>query len=73
MHMMPGGQEENPHEHIGKEQVYVFTAGCGKMLLGDETYEVRDGDCAYIPPNTQHAFINDGDDWCQHLILSALV
>ena len=73
MHMMPGGQEEGPHEHVGKEQVYVFTYGRGKMLLGDETHDVRDGDCVYIPPNTRHAFINDDDDWCQHLILSALV
>ena len=73
MHMMPGGQEEGPHEHVGKEQVYVFTHGQGKMLLGDKTYDVREGDCAYIPQKTQHAFINDGDDWCQHLILSALV
>ena len=73
MHMMPGGQEEGPHEHVGKEQVYVFTYGRGKMLLGDSTYDVREGDCAYIPQKTQHAFINDGDDWCQHLILSALV
>lgn len=73
MHMMPGGQEEGPHEHAGKEQVYVFTYGRGRMLLGDAAHDVRDGDCVYIPPNTRHAFINDGDDWCQHLILSALV
>ncbi len=73
MHMMPGGQEEGPHEHVGKEQVYYFTYGRGKMLLGDETFEVRDGDAIYIPAETQHAFINDGDDWVTHLIVSALV
>ena len=73
MHMMPGGQQEGPHEHTGKEQLYYFTQGSGKMLLGEEIYPVRDGDAAYIPPNTQHALINDGTDWIQHLILSALV
>jgi quercetin dioxygenase-like cupin family protein len=73
MHMMPGGQQEGPHEHVGKEQVYYFTQGKGKMLLGDEVFTVRDGDAAYIPPNTQHAFINDGHDWVTHLIISALV
>ena len=73
MHMMPGGQQEDAHEHANKEQVYYFTYGKGKLLLGDETLDVRDGDAAYIPPQTRHGLINDGRDWIQHLILSALV
>ena len=72
MHRMPGGRQEEAHEHANKEQVYYFTEGRGKLLLGKETVEVRDGDAAYIPPKTQHALINDGRNWIEHLILSAL-
>ena len=73
MHMMPGGKREDVHEHTNKEQVYYFTEGRGKLVLGDQTLDVRDGDAAYIPPNTRHGLVNDGKDWIQHLILSALV
>ena len=46
MHMMPGGKREDVHEHTNKEQVYYFTEGRGKLVLGDQTLDVRDGDAA---------------------------
>jgi mannose-6-phosphate isomerase-like protein (cupin superfamily) len=55
------------------EQVYFFTQGRGKMIVGDETIDVRDGDAVYGPPKVPHGLINDSDDWVEHLIMSANV
>jgi len=73
MHLMAAGRSEAVHAHADKEQVYYFTEGRGRLVLGDETVNVRDGDAAYIPPGTPHGLINDGREWIQHLILSALI
>ena len=42
----PGGQTA--------EQIYYFTAGAGRMKLGDEVADVKAGDCVVIPPGTPH-------------------
>ena len=42
-----------------------------KMIVGDETIDVRDGDAVYGPPGIPHGLTNDSDDWVEHLIISA--
>lgn len=73
LHRLQPGLETGTHTHTEKEQVYYFTEGRGKMIVGEETVDVRDGDAVYGPPHVQHGLINDSEDWLEHLIISANV
>jgi mannose-6-phosphate isomerase-like protein (cupin superfamily) len=57
----PGG-ETAEHLHAQTEELYLFTAGAGRMRLGDEEAEVESGDCVVIPPGTRHKLWNTGPD-----------
>jgi mannose-6-phosphate isomerase-like protein (cupin superfamily) len=56
----PGG-EQKPHSHA-PQQVYVITHGMGRMRVGDEQRDVREGHMIFIPPDTQHGIVNTGED-----------
>ena len=44
------------------EEVYYIISGTGKIKLGNEESRLRDGDIIYIPENTTHSIINDGEE-----------
>ena len=73
LHRLQPRLETGTHSHATMEQVYVFTEGTGKMIVGDETVDVEEGDFVYGPPNVPHGLINDSNDWLEHLIISAMV
>ena len=54
------GSEQKPHSH-GPQQVYVITRGQGRMRVGDEEHDVREGHMVFIPPNTEHGIVNTGE------------
>ena len=72
-HMIQPRMSGDYHVHYDREQVYVFTEGRGKMIVGDETIDVEEGDYVYCPLDVQHGLINDSDDWVEHLIIRAAV
>jgi mannose-6-phosphate isomerase-like protein (cupin superfamily) len=51
---VPAGGQTAEHFHRQTEEIYYFTAGEGRMRLGDEEADVRAGDCVVIPPGTPH-------------------
>ena len=51
---VPPGRETFEHLHRTSEEIYYFTAGSGRMKLGDEEREIGAGDCVVIPPGTPH-------------------
>jgi mannose-6-phosphate isomerase-like protein (cupin superfamily) len=57
---VPPGASTEAHYHKASEEIYLFTAGSGRMTLGDEAAAVRAGDCVVIPPGTEHQLVNDG-------------
>jgi mannose-6-phosphate isomerase-like protein (cupin superfamily) len=57
---VPPGASTEAHYHKASEEIYLFTAGSGRMILDDETAAVRAGDCVVIPPGTEHQLVNDG-------------
>ena len=59
---VPPGGETVEHYHRTTEEIYFFTAGSGRMRLGDEEREVRDGDCVVIPPGAEHKLWNSGSE-----------
>ena len=57
---VPPGGETVEHFHRSSEEIYYFTAGAGRMRLGDEEAAVRAGDTVVITPGTRHKLVNDG-------------
>jgi mannose-6-phosphate isomerase-like protein (cupin superfamily) len=51
---VPPGGETAEHYHRETEEIYFFTAGTGRMRLGDEEGEVVAGDTVVIPPGVPH-------------------
>jgi mannose-6-phosphate isomerase-like protein (cupin superfamily) len=57
---VPPGAATEAHYHRTSEEIYLFTAGAGRMILGDDEAAVRAGDCVVIPPGVEHQLVNDG-------------
>jgi len=50
-----------PHKHNDKDQIFYVTDGVGKVKLGDEVYDVKPGDLAYVPAGLVHQTITTTD------------
>ncbi len=59
---VPAGGRTHPHLHRRSEELYLFTAGRGRMTLGSESFEVGPGDSVVIPPGTPHGLRADGEE-----------
>lgn len=46
-----------PHKHNDKDQVFYVTDGVGKIKLGNDVYDVKPGDLAYVPACLVHQTI----------------
>ena len=57
---VPPGARTERHYHRKSEEIYLFTAGAGRMVLGAEEAAVRAGDCVVIAPGTEHQLVNEG-------------
>ena len=57
----PGG-ETAEHFHPRSEELYYFTAGRGRMRLGDAEADIQSGDCVVIVPGTVHKLWNTGSE-----------
>jgi mannose-6-phosphate isomerase-like protein (cupin superfamily) len=59
---VPVGGETVEHHHRRSEELYYFTAGRGRMRLGEQEADVAAGDCVVIPPGTPHKLWNTGSE-----------
>ena len=59
---VPAGGETFEHLHRRSEEIYYFTAGAGRMRLGDEEAEVAAGDMVVIAPGVKHKLWNPGEE-----------
>src|SRR5207244_1206860 len=50
----PAGRQTIAHRHPRSEELYFFTAGSGRVRVGEDEREVAAGDCVVIPPGTPH-------------------
>ncbi len=55
------------HDHQDHEEIYYIINGNGKIRIGDEVAEFRDGDIIYIPERTSHSITNDGNEMVEFL------
>jgi mannose-6-phosphate isomerase-like protein (cupin superfamily) len=59
---VPPGGATIEHFHRTSEEIYLFTSGMGRMVLGDQEGEVRAGDTVVIAPGVRHKLVNEGED-----------
>jgi mannose-6-phosphate isomerase-like protein (cupin superfamily) len=59
---VPVGAATTAHYHLASEELYFFTAGTGRLRIGDDERDVRPGDCAVIPPGAEHKLVNTGNE-----------
>ena len=59
---IPVGAEQRSHAHVDAEQVYVIVRGDGRMTVAGDVEQVGVGDLVFIPPATEHAIINEGNE-----------
>jgi mannose-6-phosphate isomerase-like protein (cupin superfamily) len=57
---VPPEGETAEHYHLRSEEIYYFTAGRGRLKLGDEEADIRAGDMVVIAPGTPHKLQNTG-------------
>jgi mannose-6-phosphate isomerase-like protein (cupin superfamily) len=55
------GSRQWPHEH-SSEQVYMITAGSGRMLMGEEERQVGSANLIYVPPGAVHGIENTPEE-----------
>ncbi|MDE0213245.1 MAG: cupin domain-containing protein [Deltaproteobacteria bacterium] len=67
-HFSMGLQQVDPHSEIPlhshddfEEILFVF-GGRATATVGDETAEIVPGSVVFIPPRTNHGFVNDHDE-----------
>lgn len=56
----PGGY--TPHHQHEWEHVNYVIKGKGTLTIGDRTYELKEKDFAFVPPDTKHQFRNPHDE-----------
>ena len=57
MSIVPNG-EIGAEVHTENDQFFRFEAGTGKVLIDDNTYEVKDGDAIIVPAGANHNVVN---------------
>lgn len=57
---LPAGGATQEHYHVRTEEIYLITAGTGRIRIEHETREVRPGDAIAIPPGRRHKLWNTG-------------
>ncbi len=48
------------HEHPNPEEVYYVLQGRGKMVVGEDEYDIKTGDALYVPFGEFHTTYNTG-------------
>ncbi len=57
---IPPGGATTEHYHRTSEELYLVSAGQGRLLMDGEERLIGEGDCALIPPGTRHKVFNVG-------------
>ena len=56
--VLHAGKKTGGHNHSGQEEVYIFTKGHGKMVVGEQTHIVKEGSIVLIPDGAFHKVWN---------------
>ena len=59
---IPVGGATTEHYHRRSEELYLVTAGRGRLIIDGEERIVAEGDCALIEPGARHKVLNVGEE-----------
>jgi mannose-6-phosphate isomerase-like protein (cupin superfamily) len=59
---VPAGGSTAEHFHRRTEELYLVTAGRGRLVIDGEERVLGPGDCALIPPGARHKIYNVGSE-----------
>ena len=48
------------HTHDDMEEIYFVLSGEGVMVVGEEEFPIKTGDCLYVPPGKFHTTLQSG-------------
>lgn len=71
VHILQPGQEAKVHAHAGEDKCYHVLSGRGRIVCGDETYDVGPGEIVFCPATVPHGAANDGDVDLRLLVMMA--
>ncbi|HEY4428250.1 MAG TPA: cupin domain-containing protein [Solirubrobacteraceae bacterium] len=57
---IPVGGATTEHYHRLSEELYLVSAGSGRLVVDGEERMIGEGDCALIPPGARHKLFNVG-------------
>ena len=57
---IPVGGATTEHFHRLSEELYLISAGQGRLIIDGEARLIGEGDCALIPPGSHHKVFNVG-------------
>lgn len=58
---IPVGGATTEHLHRVTEELYLVSAGTGRLIIDGEERLIEQGDCALIPPAARHKLLNAGE------------
>jgi mannose-6-phosphate isomerase-like protein (cupin superfamily) len=67
--LIPAGASEGLHRHKGVEEIYYVLNGSGEVKVDSETAPIHKGDAVPLRFNEAHAFIADGKDDLELMIV----
>jgi mannose-6-phosphate isomerase-like protein (cupin superfamily) len=59
---VPAGGSTYAHFHRASEELYFFTSGRGRLMVGGAWTVGGPGDCAVLPPGTEHKLADPNDE-----------
>jgi mannose-6-phosphate isomerase-like protein (cupin superfamily) len=59
---IPVGGATTEHLHRESEELYLVSAGRGRLLIDGEERTIEQGDCALIAPGARHKVFNVGEE-----------
>ena len=59
---LPPGEEIGEEVHDGNDQFIRIDEGTGLVIIGDNEYNVKNGDAVIVPQGIKHNAINDSDE-----------
>jgi mannose-6-phosphate isomerase-like protein (cupin superfamily) len=58
--VLPAGAAVGRHHHLETEEIYYILHGTGRMTVGHDVCEVKEGDAIFIPRGHAHTLENTG-------------
>ena len=62
-----------PHKHARKEQVFLITAGSGRVRVGGQEHPVRKGDVIFVPAGVEHQTMASPEEALEYLLFNAFL